>query len=375
MIYAVIGSNFGDEGKGYEVNKLCEMISSKEDDTVVIRTNGGSQAGHTVKLNDKINHVFHHFGSGTLQLVRTYLSEEFIVNPIVFRDEYKDLQILGNYPLKLGNAVEYVNSNARITTPYDMIINQALETVRDKDRHGSCGLGINETIVRNEDKTFSFKVKDIVGRDVEFISYILNQIKNEYVPKRLKDLNIYDKIDDRTSYYLIDEDNTILNRYIEDTLFFISNVKVKEYDFLNNFNNLIFENAQGLLLDKDNKEYYPHVTPTKTGLRYIIDILKALKLTDNTLNVIYVSRPYLTRHGAGTLINELKDKSELNMNIKEDTTNIQNEWQGTLRYAPLNIVSLTDRIKEDIHSVSKDISDLNLTLNVDIHMPCCTLSF
>lgn len=373
MIYAIIGSNFGDEGKGYEVNKLCEVINSPED-TIVIRTNGGSQAGHTVKLNGNISHIFHHFGSGTLNGVKTYLSKEFIINPIVFKEEYKDLNILGDYLLRLGDSIEYVNPNARITTPYDMIINQALETIRDGNRHGSCGIGINETIVRNEIKEYSFQIKDIKDRDIGFIKYILTQIKNNYVPKRLKDLDIYDKIDDRFSYYLIDEDNMIMNRYIEDCLFFIGNIKVKEYSFLNKFSNIIFENAQGLLLDKDNKIYYPHVTPTKTGLRYIIDILKELSLSDKiNLNVIYVSRPYITRHGAGTLINEVKDKSKLNMNVKEDTTNIQNEWQGTIRYAPLDIEDLYNRIKEDIHSVSDDLLNLNINLNVDIHMPCNTL--
>ena len=74
----VIGSNFGDEGKGLTVDYLCHQGAG-----VVVRFNGGAQAGHTVCL-DRLRHVFSHFGSGTLRGVPTYLSQFFIVNPIMF---------------------------------------------------------------------------------------------------------------------------------------------------------------------------------------------------------------------------------------------------------------------------------------------------
>ena len=68
MVYSVIGMNFGDEGKGFIVNNLCKELIIKNNNLIVVRTNGGSQAGHTVE--DKgVRHVFHHFGSGTFQLV------------------------------------------------------------------------------------------------------------------------------------------------------------------------------------------------------------------------------------------------------------------------------------------------------------------
>ena len=84
---AVIGSNFGDEGKGLVVDYLC-----KTGGEVVVRFNGGAQAGHTVVTPEGLRHVFRHFGSGTLYGVPTFLSQFFIVNPIIFFHELQDLR-------------------------------------------------------------------------------------------------------------------------------------------------------------------------------------------------------------------------------------------------------------------------------------------
>lgn len=341
MVYSVIGANFGDEGKGFIVNNLCKKLSSQEINIIVVRTNGGSQAGHTVENRCK-RHIFHHFGSGTLQLVDTYLSKEFIVNPIMFREEFIELNKIIFSQSKLR---ELVHPEARVTTPYDMIMNQALESFRDNSRHGSCGLGINETIVRNNDKHFKLVVKDL--QDSKYVKYLLNQIKQNYIPERLKDLNIYDNLDDRNSYYLLDEDNSIQNRFLEDCEFFMKNIDIKDYQYLVSYlkeGHIIFENAQGLLLDKDSI-YYPHVTPTKTGLKYSLDILKELNY-NGEIKPIYVMRPYITKHGAGYLLNECS-QSDLYQNIK-DETNIPNEWQGSLRFALPDIDRIAETLLKDV---------------------------
>ena len=61
---------------------------------------------------------------------------------MIFCRELDELEKLGMKPKV------YINRNCRITTPYDMIVNQALERQRGDGRHGSCGLGINETVER-----------------------------------------------------------------------------------------------------------------------------------------------------------------------------------------------------------------------------------
>ena len=71
----VIGANYGDEGKGL----VTDYFSSLNEDVIVIRTNGGSQASHTVYTPDGFNHMFCHIGSGSFAGAATYLSEYFVL--------------------------------------------------------------------------------------------------------------------------------------------------------------------------------------------------------------------------------------------------------------------------------------------------------
>ena len=87
-IKIVIGANFGDEGKG----KLTDYYTKNADNCIVVCSNGGAQRGHTVLKSDGTRHVFHHFGSGTLNGADTYLPEDFILNPLVFREEWEELK-------------------------------------------------------------------------------------------------------------------------------------------------------------------------------------------------------------------------------------------------------------------------------------------
>ena len=116
------------------------IFVSQVENPLVIRFNGGAQAGHTVTSPEGIRHVFSHFGSGTLAGASTYLSKYFIVNPILFNREYDVLIKKGIVPRV------YVSPECIVTTPFDMMINQVIEKRRDGDRHGSCGYGIFETI-------------------------------------------------------------------------------------------------------------------------------------------------------------------------------------------------------------------------------------
>jgi len=83
-IKIVIGSNFGDEGKGL----ITDYFANQYPNGIVVRFNGGVQASHTVITPNSIRHMFSHFGSGTLSGLPTHLSEFFIANPIIFKKEY-----------------------------------------------------------------------------------------------------------------------------------------------------------------------------------------------------------------------------------------------------------------------------------------------
>ena len=74
---AVIGAQFGDEGKGLVVDYLCSQVENP----LVVRFSGGAQAGHTVWHKDK-THIFSHFGSGSLRGASTYWSSTCLTDPI-----------------------------------------------------------------------------------------------------------------------------------------------------------------------------------------------------------------------------------------------------------------------------------------------------
>lgn len=342
---AVIGSGLGDEGKGHVVDYLAAQAK----DPVVVRFNGGAQAGHTVVTPDGKRHVFHHYGSGTLAGAKTYLSEFFVVNPLVFTDETKELKKI--------NALSFrpaIDRDCLVTTPYDMIINQIVETARGNNRHGSCGLGINETITRNGYDEYILRYSDLYN-DTNTLD-ILHFIKRNWVPERLEQLNFKNIPENMAD--LLTSDQLIL-RYLEDIKFLINNSLLTDFNHLYNYDQIIFEGAQGLMLDEDHSNF-PYVSRSKTGLDNIIKIAENFWPIDS-LNVFYLTRPYATRHGAGPLLHEVEEKPYKNI---IDETNITNDWQGSLRFGFLDLDLLSFTIKSD-HNKWCDNLDMSLNFVVN----------
>jgi adenylosuccinate synthase len=138
----------------------------------------------------------------------------------------------------------------------------------------------------------------------------------------------------------------LLNHFIEDCFYMNDNTEVVNLVDLK-YDNLIFENGQGLLLCDTGKDTFD-TTPSNTGIRYSLELLEGLNVNEITAH--YVSRTYLTRHGDGILIGETSP-SLLSSDIKEDRTNHYNEGQGEFRYGKLDIDSLYERIRKDAHGV------------------------
>ena len=105
---AVIGSGYGDEGKGL----MTDYYASKFDDAIVVRSNGGAQAGHTVTTPTGERHVFSHFGSGSYSKTPTYLSEFFVANPMLLAKELKQADDDG-----IPSPVIGAHPSVLITTP------------------------------------------------------------------------------------------------------------------------------------------------------------------------------------------------------------------------------------------------------------------
>ncbi|MFW2490745.1 adenylosuccinate synthetase [Clostridium chromiireducens] len=328
-IKVIIGSNFGDEGKGLMTDYMCSI----NENPIVIRFNSSAQAGHTVVTPDGKRHVFGHFCSGNLQGIPTFLSNYFSVNPLLFLKEYDELKMKNIDPYTM------IDLTCPVIIPQDMILNQIVERYRGDNRHGSCGLGYNESIIRNNIERYKITCNELLNKN-----YIdkLELIKNEYIKDRLQELNLVG-CKDKLMAKLYDD--SIISHFIDDIgrqfipkVHFINIKKVAE-----KYNTLIFEGAQGLMLSEDYK-YFPHVTHSKTGISNVINLLEEINNYQLDIEVIYLTRSYLTRHGAGHLPNEVQEKPYKNI---IDSTNISNEFQGTLRFAPLDIDLLAENIQND----------------------------
>lgn len=300
----IVGLGFGDEGKGLTVSHLASKVKNP----LIIRFNGGHQAGHTV-VHNNVRHVFSSFGSGTLQGYPTYWSENCTIYPVAF---YNELQAL------LANKIEpvfFAHPLCPITTPFDVSNNQ--NNVSNIS-HGTCGVGFGATIKRHFEDHYKLFLKDIYNEYVlltklEAIRKFYNAFKYDYTP-------FLEKIESIKKYIKIDKD-------------------VLFYDY-----NPIFEGAQGIMLDQ-NIGFFPHVTRSNTGSKNAIKLYKNY-MFDRIENITYVTRTYLTRHGNGPMPNE-EHSHLLKLQNSEKETNVSNKFQGEFRKTILDLDLLNYALKAD----------------------------
>ncbi|WP_035755902.1 adenylosuccinate synthetase [Hugenholtzia roseola] len=343
-IFLVIGLGFGDEGKGKTVDGVaygCTTFGIPYQDQVVIRFNGGQQAGHTVVLEDGKRHVFSQFGAATLRGVPTYWSKYCSIFPNSFLNEYNALRHLGVAPRI------FWDRRCPITTHYDQLYNRLIETRRGRNRHGSCGLGFGATMERHETSPYLLFAQDL--ETPIFLAHKLKTLRHYYSEKlrRLSDPDLSNLAAEFENYnhqaadaHFLEQVAHIQRLVKEGVVGFIDEASFVQKPF----EAWIFEGAQGVLLDR---EYglFPHVTRSHTTSRNVCALLEEwLKLAPfkiETLGFEYVTRAYQTRHGAGLLPFEdpnFVEKYQLGQ--VENETNQFNEFQEHFRKAPLSLQTL-----------------------------------
>jgi adenylosuccinate synthase len=260
-------------------------------------------------------HTFSSFGSGSLKGARTYISEFCTLDPMSYNNERNVL--IGKVP-NLPNA--YINENTMLTTPFDILEQQASQGSNNR-RHGTVGVGFGTTLQRNEDH---FRV---YARDILF-PHILEQklimINKYYYPKEM-----------------FEENNQLMIKWMHAAEEMAKNiVLVKELtDIPNYFTNMVFEGAQGVLLDQ-NYGFFPHVTRSNTTVKNAFKIIQTIDknlLNNFEISIYNITRAYQTRHGNGPMTTSVPPR--LTDNIPEET-NVTNKYQGEFKKKKLDVRAL-----------------------------------
>lgn len=327
-VVLLAGLGFGDEGKG----SITDYLSKVEDDVrTVVRYNGGHQAGHNVVTSTGRHHTFSQFGSGGLSGIRTHLSRFMIVSPLALANE---ADALGDW----ADETLTIDREALVTNPYQAITNRIREVIRGKARHGSCGVGIGETVCD------AFEDRDMVLRfgDLSDLRVLLKKLHFAR-DKKLTQLMSLPEISVASPDFSLDdvyEDWACIQdldfvRVIADRFHAVANrfqsVDRKYFKSILEKGTVLFEGAQGVLLDQDFG-FYPHTTWSDTTFRNADMLLQEAEYTGPQTR-IGVLRGYMTRHGAGPLPTEV----DLPV-ISDDAHNRYHKFQHDLRLGYFDLV-------------------------------------
>jgi adenylosuccinate synthase len=288
---AVVDLGYGDAGKGTVVDALCAETPVR----AVLRFNGGAQAAHNVVTEDGRHHTFAQFGSGTLRGVPTHLTRFMVVDPLALAAE---AAALGN-PFHLLT----VDGDALLATPWHRAANRRREQGRGGGRHGSCGLGVGETMAYALEHADAPRVSDVLSRS--------------RLRRRLAAV--------QAALGVLAE--APLDDVVDAFLAFGRAVTVVGGDHTGKLlagGPCVFEGAQGVLLD-EWRGWHPHTTWSTTTF----DNVAALCSSFQRLGVV---RTYTTRHGAGPFVTE----APLPLPERHNGTG---QWQGAFRVGHFDAVA------------------------------------
>ncbi|MEI7894522.1 MAG: adenylosuccinate synthetase [Myxococcales bacterium] len=321
----VVDLGFGDSGKGLVTDSLVRSHAAH----TVVRFNGGAQAGHNVVTPDGRHHTFAQIGSGAfVEGVHTHLSRHVVVHPTALLVEAARLESVG-----VSNVLSRfsVSPEALVITPMHQAAGRLRELARGNLRHGSCGVGVGETVrdaLRTGDDALRMlhlrqPLRRRLGRLQERLrgelDEVLRQVQGvacaEAEQRVLEDPGVADRwLDALRPLHGLAIDDGVLETRLRTT------------------GAVVFEGAHGVLLD-EWRGFHPHTTWSTCTPQPALDLLSehGFKGTVTRLGVL---RTYATRHGPGPFPTE---QSELARSLPE-AHNGQGPWQGAMRAGPLDLV-------------------------------------
>jgi len=279
-VKVIIGAQWGDEGKG----KLVDVLSENVD--IVVRYQGGANAGHTVYIDEK-KYILHLIPGGILRENTTCIIGNGVVfDPIAF---FEELDFLKDNSISTQGRL-FVSDRAHVIFPYHKLIDQLKEESLNKKKIGTTGRGIGPAYVDKFNRS-GIRIIDLFDRVL-----LKEKIENnlEIINRDLKEIYKKSKV---KSGEIIKQ----INGYVEKLNPFVKNTSKYLYDSWKNGVSIILEGAQGCLLDVDFGSY-PYVTssnPTSGGA------ITGSGLPPQSLkNIIGVIKAYTTRVGGGPFPSE-----------------------------------------------------------------------
>jgi adenylosuccinate synthase len=297
----IVGSQWGDEGKG----KITDLLTEQYD--IIVRYQGGCNAGHTVVVGDK-QYIFHLLPSGVLHEGKICLiGNGVVLDPEVFFQEIDSLE-------KDGIFVEnrlYIDYKTHVILPYHKIMDEISEEEKGFMKIGTTKKGIGPAYVDKYSRN-GIRACDLIHEDSleKKLIFQLEQ-KKDFLFKNYKiELSIERISEIKEKYH---EYGKKIKKYIIDGSYFLDdNIKKNK--------NIIFEGAQGIMLDVDHGTY-PYVTSSNpmAGSACTGSGISPIYID----NVIGICKAYTTRVGEGPFPTELIDS------VGEKMRDYGNEYGAT----------------------------------------------
>ena len=283
--FVVLGAQWGDEGKGKMTDYLAEEAE------VIVRFQGGNNAGHTVEVGDK-QYKLHLIPSGILHDNKlNIIGNGVVVDPKALFTEIDYLEAEG---VKVTPNKLIISDRAHVIMPYHKVLDKLKEKARGKNDIGTTGKGIGPCYTDKFERS-GIRICDLIDEEV-FKAKLKENIeaKNKYIVNVLdgEALN-YDEI---LKEYL--ELAERLRPYVQDT-------SVRLYDEIKEDKTVLFEGAQGMLLDIDYGTY-PYVTSSNTTSCGVANG-SGIGPTMIT-NAVGIAKAYTTRVGKGPFPTELDNE-------------------------------------------------------------------
>ena len=281
----LLGLQWGDEGKGKMTDYLAEEAE------VIVRFQGGNNAGHTVEVGEK-QYKLHLIPSGILHDNKlNIIGNGVVVDPKALFTEIDYLEAEG---VKVTPSKLIISDRAHVIMPYHKVLDKLKEKARGKNDIGTTGKGIGPCYTDKFERS-GIRVCDLIDEEV-FKEKLKENIefKNKYIVNVLggEALN-YDEI--LKEYLKLAER---LRPYVQDT-------SVRLYDEIKQDKNILFEGAQGMLLDIDYGTY-PYVTSSNTTA---CGVASGSGIGPTMItNAVGIAKAYTTRVGKGPFPTELDNE-------------------------------------------------------------------